>query len=70
MISQSELNDLIDRSRKLGAVIRTKLDASGCVSSVSIGKLPGGKFRKLGQPGSGWVPVIQAAEILRTAAAE
>lgn len=62
MVSEVELRDLIGKARKRGAVIRIREDADDCIAAVSIGRLAGG-YQRLDQ--SGWLPVIQAAEMLR-----
>ena len=69
-MNDAEMNDLINESRKMGAIIRTRLDDNGCIVAISIGKLPGGQYRKLGQPGTGWMPIIQGAEMLRREVAQ
>lgn len=66
MVSQAELRELISTARELGTIIRTKHDTSGDIEAVSVGKLPDGEYRRLGEPGAGWMPVIQAAELLRS----
>lgn len=65
MVSDSELRGLILRARDAGAILRTKHDATDCIVGVSIGKVPGGEYRRLGEPGTGWMPPIFAAERLR-----
>jgi hypothetical protein len=64
MTSEDEVRELVDAARAAGAIIRTKTSA-GRIEAVSIGKAPGGEYRKLGEPGAGWLPVVAAAERLR-----
>lgn len=64
MITNHELKTLVDRARAVGAIIRTKLENDWIVG-VSIGMVPGGKYRRLGDRGAGWMPPIAAAERLR-----
>ena len=65
MIDDKELSRLVREARDIGTIIRTKHDATDCIVGVSIGKVPGGKYRRLGEPGTGWMPPIAAAERLR-----
>lgn len=65
MITQIDLVSLISEARDLGAIIRTKGSSHGDIEAVSIGKLPDGKYRRLGEPGAQWMPPVQAAELLR-----
>lgn len=64
MTTQQELRTLIDQARERGAILRTRVDGD-TILEVSIGMLPPGPYRKLGAPGSGWMPLIAAAERLR-----
>lgn len=65
MISQSDIRQLIEHCRAKGAILRTRVAATGDIEAISIGKRPGGQYRKLGLPGTSWMPLVAAAEQLR-----
>lgn len=65
MTDQAELKSLIAKLRDLGGIVRTKHDATGAITEVSIGKVPGGVYRRVGSPGAEWMPPIAAAERMR-----
>lgn len=65
MTTQSEIRKLVDDCRKRGAILRTRVAATGEIEAISIGKRPCGQYRKLGDPGAGWLPLIAAAEQMR-----
>lgn len=64
MIDNRELEALVKRARDAGAIIRLKRDSSMCIVGVSLGRVPGGEYRRLGMPGTGWMPPIAASERL------
>lgn len=65
MIDNRDLEELVTKARDAGTILRLKRDSSMCIVGVSIGRVPGGEYRRLGQPGAGWMPPIAAAERLQ-----
>ena len=64
MPDQKDIKDLMDRARERGAILRAVVDppydknGDGTISRVQVRKgIPG--------VGSGWMPVLRAAEVLR-----
>jgi hypothetical protein len=64
VITNQDLEKLIVQARDIGCVIRTKHDRDDYIIGVSVGKLPGEPYRRVGDPGAGWMPPVQAADLL------
>ena len=64
MVTTKELEQLIVKFRMADGIVRTKV-SDGEITAVSIGMVPGGTYKRLGTPGAGWLPPVQAAERMR-----